>query len=73
VQWRLCPLPLVSVPQRCAEKAWEELQANRDDEQQYEAERLDLPVGLGQLRPGQRQRQSRARDQHKQQAGAETR
>jgi hypothetical protein len=35
------------VLQGCAQKEWEELEANREDEQQRVAECLDLSVGLG--------------------------
>jgi hypothetical protein len=46
--------------QRPAEKPWEQLQADRDDEQRHKADRLDLSVRLGQLWPAQRDRQTQA-------------
>lgn len=55
------------------EKAGEQLQRHRDDEQQDEAEGLNLAVRLRELRPGGEHRQSETHNDHQQEAGSESR
>ena len=59
--------------QGCAEKAREELKANRENEQQRVAECLDLAMCLRELRPGDIDWEPRTSHQDEQQSGAKSR